>query len=152
LRKAARRGVDVRLLLPGPITDHPSVRYAGRRFYHSLLRTVVRIFEYQPRFLHAKLLLCDDWVSLGSCNVDRWNLRWNLEANQEIEASQFAARVRELFATDFGVSAECHTQQWQLRSRYRKWQEWFWGRVDRLLEKMSARWLRKLRQKMRRKK
>lgn len=152
LRKAARRGVDVRLLLPGPITDHPSVRYAGRRFYHSLLRAGVRIFEYQPRFLHAKLLMCDDWVSLGSCNVDRWNLRWNLEANQEIEGSQFAAHVRELFVTDFGASKECHAQQWQLRSQYRKWQEWFWGRVDWLLEKMSARWLRKLRQKMRRKK
>ena len=152
LRKAARRGVDVRLLLPGPITDHPPVRFAGRRFYHSLLRAGVRIFEYQPRFLHAKVLLCDDWVSLGSCNVDRWNLRWNLEANQEIEDSRFAARAGELFATDFGVSEECHVQQWQLRSRYRKWQEWFWGGVDRLLERVGVLWLRKLRQKMRRKK
>ncbi len=138
LRKAARRGVDVRLLLPGPITDHPSVRYAGRRFYHSLLRAGVRIFEYQPRFLHAKLLLCDDWVSLGSSNIDRWNLRWNLEANQEIEGNQFAMHVRKLFAVDFSASKECQLEEWRLRSKCRRSQEWFWGWVDRLLEKVGA--------------
>jgi cardiolipin synthase len=53
LRRAAVRGVDVRLLLPGPHTDHPAIRHAGRRFYSGLLRHGVRIFEYQPRFLHA---------------------------------------------------------------------------------------------------
>ena len=59
LRHAARRGVDVRLLLPGPVTDHPTVRHAGRRHYAHLLPDGVRIFEYQRRFLHAKAVLCD---------------------------------------------------------------------------------------------
>jgi len=113
LRLAARRGVDVRLLVPGPETDHPSVRYAGRRHFHSLLRAGVRIFEYQPRFLHAKVLLCDDWVSLGSSNVDRWNLRWNLEGNQEIEDNHFAGEVREMFEADFRESTECVLQNWR---------------------------------------
>jgi cardiolipin synthase A/B len=81
LRRRARAGVDVRLLLPGPRTDHPSVRRVGQLHYERLLRSGVRIFEYQPRFLHAKVTVCDQWLSIGSSNLDRWNNRWNLEAN-----------------------------------------------------------------------
>jgi cardiolipin synthase len=137
LRIAARRGVDVRLLVPGPETDHPSIRYAGRRHFYPLLRAGVRIFEYQPRFLHAKVLLCDGWVSLGSSNVDRWNLRWNLEGNQEIEDSRFTHDVRELFETDLRDSTECMLQGWRSRSWVGRWQEWFWGRIENLIEKLS---------------
>ena len=137
LRFAARRGVDVRLLVPGPQTDHPSIRYAGRRHFYHLLRAGVRIFEYQPRFLHAKVLLCDSWVSLGSSNVDRWNLRWNLEGNQEIEDSLFTHDVRELFETDFKDSTECVLQDWHSRSWIGRWQEWYWGRVETLIERLS---------------
>ena len=137
LKRAARRGVDVRLIAPGRITDHSWVRYAGHRYYYPLLCSGVRIFEYEPRFLHAKLLLCDDWVSLGSSNVDRWNLRWNLEANQEIEDSRFTASVRELFETDFADSEECLLETWQMRPRYRRILEWFWGKVAHLLERVS---------------
>lgn len=146
LRIAARRGVDVRLLVPGPETDHPSIRYAGRRHFYLLLRAGVRIFEYQPRFMHAKVLLCDDWVSLGSSNVDRWNLRWNLEGNQEVEDSRFTRDVRELFEDDFRECTEYLLQNWRSRSWIRRWQEWFWGRIENLLEKFSER-LRKYRGK-----
>jgi len=134
LRHTARRGADVRLLLPGPYTDHPAVRHAGRRFYTGLLRNGVRIFEYQPRFLHAKVLLCDHWVSIGSSNVDRWNLRWNLEANQEIEATDFATEVQALFEADFAQSKEYHYGEWRLRSWYQRLLERFWGAVDWWLE------------------
>lgn len=136
-RLAARRGVDVRLLVPGPETDHPSIRYAGRRHFYHLLRTGVRIFEYQPRFLHAKVLLCDSWVSLGSSNVDRWNLRWNLEGNQEVEDSEFAHDVRELFETDLKDSTECVLEGWHSRSWIGRWREWFWGRIEILVETLS---------------
>lgn len=143
LRKAARRGVDVRLLLPGSKIDHPAVRYAGHQYYYSLLCAGVRIFEYQPRFSHAKVLMCDDWVSLGSSNVDRWNLRWNLEANQEIENSDFATRARELFATDFIDSKECQLKTWKMRPRYHRALEWFWGRVAQWLENIGNLYRRK---------
>jgi len=143
LRKAARRGVDVRLLLPGSKIDHPAVRYAGHRYYYLLLHSGVRIFEYQPRFLHAKVLMCDDWVSLGSSNVDRWNLRWNLEANQEIENSDFAARTRELFEADFADSEERQLNTWLMRPRYRRVLEWFWGKIALWLESIGSRIRRK---------
>jgi phosphatidylserine/phosphatidylglycerophosphate/cardiolipin synthase-like enzyme len=139
LEQADRRGVDVRLLLPGAHTDHPGVRHAGRRFYDDLLQAGVRIFEYQPRFLHAKTVLCDDWVSIGSSNLDRWNLRWNLEANQEVEDAGFARAVQSMFEEDFRHSAECRYEDWRRRPWYARWRERWWGRVDMWLESLGRR-------------
>jgi cardiolipin synthase A/B len=139
LRQAAEQGADVRLLLPGRHTDHPAVRHAGRRFYSSLLRHGVRIFEYQPRFLHAKTLLCDQWVSIGSSNFDRWNFRWNLEANQEVYDPGFAGRVRVMFDADLKVSVEIDKDQWQRRRWITRLREHLWGRVDLWLENLGRR-------------
>jgi len=139
LKRAARRGVDVRLMLPGPYTDHPAVRHAGRRFYTGLLRAGIRIFEYQPRFLHAKTMLCDDWVSIGSSNLDRWNLRWNLEANQEIEHAVFGNAVKAMFDEDFRNSIECLYETWRRRPWHARVREHLWGRVDMWLESLGRR-------------
>ncbi|BBI63966.1 hypothetical protein HSBAA_52720 [Vreelandella sulfidaeris] len=80
------------------------MRFAGQRFYQSLLKAGVRIFEFQPTFIHAKFVLADEWVSIGSCNFDHWNLHWNLEANQEAIDPQLAADVRQLFERNFAAS------------------------------------------------
>lgn len=96
LRAAARRGVDVRLILTGPYTDAPAVQRVSRLFYRRLLASGVVIYEYQARFLHCKLALCDDWASIGSSNLDRWGSLWNLEANQEVDSADFAHQVVQL--------------------------------------------------------
>ena len=140
LRRAARAGVDVRLLLPGPLTDHPAARHAGRRYYVRLLRAGVRIFEYQPQFLHAKVTLCDHWLSVGSSNIDRWNLRLNLEANQEVEDPGLAEEVAGWFESDFGRSREYQYGPWRTRPLSGRLLERLWGMVDRWLE-----WLTRLR-------
>lgn len=137
LQRAAARGVDVRLLLPGPYTDHPAVRHAGRRFYSRLLRHGVRIYEYQPRFLHAKSVLCDSWTSIGSSNLDRWNLRWNLEANQEVDDAAFAVEVQVMFERDFADSLEIRYPEWRRRGLRERLREHLWGRVDMLLESLG---------------
>lgn len=139
LYHAARQGCDVRLLLPGPYTDHPGVRHAGRRYYSRLLAAGVRIFEYQPRFLHAKILLCDTWVSIGSSNIDRWNFSWNLEANQEVEDHGLAEQVAALFEADFTQSHEFLPGEWRRRAWYRRALERFWGVIELWLERMSQR-------------
>ena len=108
LRRAARRGVDVRLLLPGPYTDAPASRAAARMFYARLLSSGVVIYEYQPRFLHTKLVLCDDWVSIGSSNLDQWGVLWNLEANQEIESAAFAREVEAMLVQSSERSVTLH--------------------------------------------
>jgi len=135
LRRAARRGVDVRLLLPGARTDHPWVRQAARRFYGKLLRNGVKIFEYQPRMLHAKMILCDDWVSIGSSNLDRWSFRWNLEANQEIADAYFANRAAAVFAGDFAVSRALSRRYWRQRAWLDRLRETIAGVLDRELDR-----------------
>lgn len=137
LKRAARSGVDVRLLLPGPITDHPAVRYISQRLYGRLMKNGVRIFEYQPRFYHAKTVLCDDWVAIGSSNFDRWNLRWNLEANQEIDDRVFAEEVKQMFEVDFGNSREYSLERWHKHSWMRRLLQWFWKRVEVLSQKIG---------------
>lgn len=139
LKRAARTGVDVRLLLPGPITDHPGARHASRRYYGRLLRNAVRIYEYTPRFFHAKTVLCDDWVTIGSSNYDRWNLQWNLEANQEIDDTVLASTVAAMFINDFADSREYTSEEWRRRSWRSRALEWFWRQVEILSLQIRSR-------------
>jgi cardiolipin synthase A/B len=142
LRRRARAGVDVRLLLPGPHTDHPSVRRAGHRHFERLLRSGVRIFEYQPRFSHVKVTVCDQWLSVGSSNLDRWNNRWNLEANQEFSDAQTLVQVVALFETDFACSKEILYQEWLQRPWHGRWWEKLLSLAEKLLFGLGN-WLRR---------
>ncbi len=132
LRKAAVRGVDVRLLLTGRHTDLPAVRWAGQRYYPALLRKGVRIFEYQPRFLHLKMVIVDSWLSIGSCNFDHWNLRFNLENNLEARDIGLLEQVHQSFQTDFEQSLEITEEVWQQRPLVQRIRQRLWGWLDRL--------------------
>lgn len=132
LRKAAVRGVDVRLLLTGRNTDLPAVRWAGQRYYPALLRKGVRIFEYQPRFLHLKMVMVDGWTSIGSCNFDHWNLRFNLENNLEARDAGLLEQVRSSFENDFQDSLEITEEVWRQRPLILRFRQRLWGWLDRL--------------------
>lgn len=132
LRKAAVRGLDVRLLLTGRHTDLPPVRWAGQRYYPSLLRKGVRIYEYQPRFLHLKIALVDSWVSIGSCNFDHWNLRFNLENNLEVRDAGLLSQVHDCMLNDFNESIEITEQAWHARPLIERIRQRLWGWLDRL--------------------
>ncbi|MEO6017608.1 MAG: cardiolipin synthase ClsB [Polaromonas sp.] len=89
MRKAARRGVDVRLILQGE-PDMAIVKTAASMLYHHLLDAGVRIYEYCERPLHAKVALSDDeWATVGSSNLDPLSLSLNLEANVIIKDRAF---------------------------------------------------------------
>ncbi|MBB2496620.1 phospholipase D-like domain-containing protein [Aquipseudomonas ullengensis] len=133
LARAASRGVDVRLLLTGRNTDNAPVRFAGQRYYPKLLRAGVRIFEYQPRFLHLKMVLVDDWVSIGSCNFDHWNLRFNLDANLEAFDPQLTQATSDCFTADFAESREITLEDWQRRPLLKRFYQRLWGWLDRLV-------------------
>ena len=135
LIKKAKQNIDVRVLLPGPIADHPSVWHFGHRHYSRLLHAGVRIFEYQPRFMHSKVVLCDSWCSIGSSNLDRWNLPRNLEANQEVVDPLFASQVKGMLENDFKHSEEIHYLNWKNRPLTIRFKEWFWSFVAKFFEK-----------------
>ena len=136
LRKAASRGVDVRLLLTSQRTDNHPVRFAGQRFYPALLRAGVRIFEYQPRFTHLKMVLVDDWVSLGSCNFDHWNLRFNLDANLEAVDTQLSEQVVACFTRDFELSTQINLEQIRSLPLAQRLQQGLWGWLSSLAIKL----------------
>ncbi|MBV0932895.1 phospholipase D-like domain-containing protein [Marinobacterium weihaiense] len=137
LRRAARRGVDVRMLVAGPYTDQFWVYHASKRYYRRLLNAGVRIFEYQPRFLHAKVGLVDEWVSLGSCNLDHWNLRWNLEANVEVVELDLTRQVEQLMLADLEQCAEITAAEWSKRPWHRKLKELVWALISQLVLKIK---------------
>jgi phosphatidylserine/phosphatidylglycerophosphate/cardiolipin synthase-like enzyme len=133
LRRAAQRGVDVRLILTGRHTDNPPVRFAGQRYYPRLLKAGVKIYEYQPRFSHLKMVQVDDWVSVGSCNFDYWNLRFNLDANLEAIDPNFSRAVSESLLADIQESREITLTDWRQRPWWKRLRERLWGTLDRLV-------------------
>ncbi len=113
--KAARRGVDVRLLLPG-ISDVPAAYYAGRAFYTGLLKNGVRIFHYEGAVLHAKSYVFDGQFSIvGSANLDAQSLRWNDEGNVGIWNQDFGLYMKTLFKNDLKRSNEIFIENWLKR-------------------------------------
>ncbi|WP_398495181.1 cardiolipin synthase ClsB [Variovorax sp.] len=95
LRRAARRGVDVRLILQGE-PDMPIVKTAASMLYHHLLHAGVRIYEYCERPLHGKVALMDDrWSTVGSSNLDPLSLSLNLEANVVVRDAAFNTLLHE---------------------------------------------------------
>jgi cardiolipin synthase len=95
MRRAARRGVQVSLILQGE-PDMPIVKTAAGMLYHHLIEAGVRIFEYQQRPLHGKVAMSDDlWATVGSSNLDPLSLSLNLEANVIIRDSSFNQHLYE---------------------------------------------------------
>src|SRR6185436_8850363 len=120
LEGAVRRGVDVRVLVPGEHTDVPIVRLAGRWQYDRLLRRRIRIFEYQPTMMHAKTMVVDGiWSTIGSSNFDERSFRLNDEVNVNIYDEGVAAQMEAMFFEDLARSEEIVRR----RFRQRPWVE-----------------------------
>ncbi|HYR46719.1 MAG TPA: phospholipase D-like domain-containing protein [Thermoanaerobaculia bacterium] len=116
LGDAARRGVDVRILLPGR-SDVPLVRHAGHGYYAALLRRGVRVFEYQAAVLHAKTLVADDFLSVaGSTNLDFRSFHFNAECNLVMLDRETTRAFSEAFEADLAQSAEITPALWARRS------------------------------------
>jgi cardiolipin synthase len=119
LRQAARRGVQVRLLLQGKV-DYRIAALAARALYDELRKHGVRIYEYTPAFLHAKVAVVDDdWATVGSSNIDPLSLLLNLEANVVVRDEAFATTLAQRFDAAFAVSAEV-----QGKPAPRGWRGW----------------------------
>jgi len=115
LGDAAKRGVDVRLLLPGP-TDVPVVRHAGHALFAGLLGRGVRIFEYGASVLHAKTVVADGYVSVvGSSNMDFRSFHFNAECNVVILDETAAERLEEQFRRDLDDAVEIVEPAWRSR-------------------------------------
>jgi cardiolipin synthase len=113
---AARRGVQVRIITPGPIIDSDVVRAASRERWGELLKAGIRIAEYQPTMYHVKALVVDSLlVSVGSTNFDNRSFSLNDEANLNVLDATFARAQEAVFASDWRKAREITLNGWQQR-------------------------------------
>jgi len=145
LKRAARRGVPVQLILAGQ-TDVRLMRIATRSLYPSLLRAGVEIYEFKPQILHAKMIIVDDVVYAGSANLDARSLGINYEVVARVPDATLAAEARQIFAEDLG---HCHRMDAEtLRQTRTFWEKWLvrWAlfllvRLDPYLARLQRRHL-----------
>lgn len=125
---AARRGVDVRVVVPGEHIDIKAVRYAARGYYEEMLEAGVKIYEYQPTMIHCKVMVVDGvWSSIGSMNFTARSMKANAEANVAIYDASFANQVRAVIEADIARSEPILLEQWKKRGSGEKTKEWFYG-------------------------
>jgi len=133
LTSAARRGVDVKLLLPSK-TDSWLVLQAGRASYTELLKAGVKIYERHDALLHSKTALIDGvWVTVGSTNLDWRSFLHNQEINAVVLGPEFGQQMRALFDRDLQVSEPVTLERWRQRGVL--------PRVQETLSKMWEYWL-----------
>ena len=113
---AARRGVDVRVLVNGQQVDKEVARQAGQRSYEKLLEAGVRMFEYDKTMLHAKVLLVDRcWANIGSGNFDSRSLDLDLEVHVAVTDTEVVEELSSHFLEDLEVSSETDLETWRRR-------------------------------------
>lgn len=130
LVQAARRGVRVRIIVPGTKIDAETVRQASRATWGPLLAAGVEIWEYQPTMFHCKVLVADGLlVSVGSTNFDNRSFRLNDEANLNVLDADFARAQTAVFDQDLQRARRITLAQWEQRP----WRERLMERAASLL-------------------
>jgi len=128
LVRALKRGVKVRILMPGTHTDSEAVRGASRARWGELLKAGAEMYEYQPSMYHCKVMIIDDvWTSVGSTNFDSRSFRLNAEANLNIYDHAFAQRQIDTFENDLKNSRQITYDEWKHRPWIEKTFEHFMG-------------------------
>jgi cardiolipin synthase len=128
LQDAVKRGVTIRILVEGDITDAMPVKYASRQSYDRLLSLGVQIYEYQPTMMHTKTLVVDGvWTMFGSANFDNRSLELNDELNVAVASSALGRRVLDDFEQDLRAAARIELTRWRQRPFLEKTREEFWS-------------------------
>lgn len=134
LARVVRRGGTVQLLLPGK-SDVLLSQLAGQSLYRRLLKAGVQIYEYQPQVLHAKLIIADEAVYVGSANLDQRSLKINYELMIRFDQHGMAEQAREIFARTLAQCRQVTREEWR-RSRTiwrrfkQRWAYWLLVRID----------------------
>ncbi|MGH8092171.1 MAG: cardiolipin synthase [Chthoniobacterales bacterium] len=123
LQLAAARGIDVRMLVAGK-SDHPFLVNVGRSYYEELLRFGVQIFEYEKGINHAKVALVDqEWLMVGSANLDVRSMRLNFELNAFVRDPATAAHLERVLEEDITDSQRIVPEEFRQRSRWQRFKE-----------------------------
>ena len=122
---AVKRGVDVRLLLPGKHNDQPLTKAAGRTAYGKLLEGGVRIFEYQPTMIHSKTMVVDGLFSvIGTSNLDARSSQINEEIEITVYDEGFGREMEAVFENDLKQSRRYTLEEFKKRAVWERFTEW----------------------------
>ncbi len=125
LTAAARRGVDVKMIVPSN-SDILLALQAQRYNYSELLKAGVKVYEYRNAVLHAKTAVIDGvWSTVGSTNLDYWSFESDDEVNAVILNREFAAEMEKMFARDIAESDQVKWEEWKKRPLLPRTMEWF---------------------------
>jgi cardiolipin synthase A/B len=125
LADAAKRGVDVKIILPGT-TDSSMAQYAGESYYEDLLESGVKLYKRRNALLHAKTLVVDGvWSTVGSTNMDFWSFSTNDEVNAVILNREFAVEMEKMFVRDLAESDQVLREEWKKRPLLLRVKQWF---------------------------
>ena len=117
LKRVIRRGGRVRMILAGK-SDVSLSQDAARSFYRRLLRAGIEIWEYQPQILHAKIIVIDEVVYVGSSNLDTRSLQINYELMLRVKDAQLAAEARQIITGDLPHSVRITRESWLERQSF----------------------------------
>ena len=121
---ASKRGVEIRIVVPGRHIDSDIVRSASRALWGDLLQAGIRVFEYQPTMMHNKLLIVDtEIISVGSTNFDARSFRLNDEASLNVYDKKLAQTLTQVFETDLEQTVEQNYEGWKRRPLSEKMKE-----------------------------
>ncbi len=116
LTAKAKAGLDVRILVPNDFNDSPGVRYTSQKSYANLLESKVKIYEYQPTFIHAKSIIIDgEWSVIGSANMDNRSRKLNEENIFGISDKAFGAKLENIFIENLSHARQIDLAQWEKR-------------------------------------
>jgi len=115
LSRAAQRGVDVRILVPRK-SDVFFMPWVAGSHYSALLKSKVKIYEFLPRFLHAKSVLIDNWATVGTSNLNGRSLRKDLEVDIVVRKPSSIRKLARQFDKDLQESEEIRTSPHKLAS------------------------------------
>ncbi|MDT8067233.1 MAG: cardiolipin synthase [Terriglobia bacterium] len=132
LLTARKRGVTVRILVPGSKSDHLMTRSSSRGSYGPLLQAGVEIYEYQPSMIHAKIMVVDDlWSIVGTTNMDNRSFGLNDEVNLAVLDPQLAATLEQQFNQDLAKSQRQTYERWKNRSLWERFAEWLGWLIEK---------------------
>ena len=128
LMDARKRGVRIRILTEGDVTDAKPVKFAGRAQYEQFLEHGIEMYEFQPTMMHVKALVVDGMVSIvGSANFDNRSLELNDELNVVVANAAVAAQLTRDFESDMRRSARIELEEWRSRPLHIRAREQLWS-------------------------